>query len=289
MKEFLSSISYPALRENGEILVSPTLTLEPITLEHAKQMWPKVKENLEFFAKFLPWARNTNKELFSQYIEKCEANYRNGSERVYAIRANVDKFKNAIVGCISLQLKFAPGVKVGNAELGYYLFEEATGRNFIHESAQALCAITYTHDNVQRFAIYIDKENTSSRNVAVKLNAKFEGELRNYFGRTYCLYSYVLPDDFIQQNQLINDRLSEGNSGLTIEPFALEGGEFEELAQASRQATDNLNQAQAKQSAERILAQQTKETSNYTAPEPPPADDLEDLETTAQDLFPENK
>ncbi|RIY37922.1 GNAT family N-acetyltransferase [Psittacicella gerlachiana] len=264
MREFLTSISYPSLNEDGSILVSPELSLEPIKVDHVKEMWPQVKESQEHLARFLPWAENASKESLTQYFAKCEEDFVANTNRVYAIRVNNHLFKKQVVGCISLKLNFVGKNYPGNAELGYYLFQDATGHNFTHEAVQALCTVTYTHDNVQRFEIKVRVENTASRNVALKLNAKFEGELRNYFGQDYCLYSYVLPDDFIQQNQLINDRLVEGE-GLAIAPFSIENLEevnVEELAEATRQATNNLNQAEAQNMVSRIVAQQNASVTN---------------------------
>ncbi|RIY33844.1 hypothetical protein CKF54_02065 [Psittacicella hinzii] len=255
MKEFLSSISYPSLKEDGTILVNPEISLEPLTPEHFSQMWSSIQENQTFLAKFLPWARVVTKDSFAQHLERSEELFRKNTVRNYAIRVNNSSFKKEIVGSISLKdITFLVGDNSpGNASLGYYLFEKATGRNFMHEAAQALCAITYTHDNIQRFSIIVDKENTASRNVALKLNAKFEGELRKYHGKSHLLYSYVLPDDFIQQNELINERLTL-SEGLTIQPFDLELN-VEELAEVTKQARENLNHAEAHSAVSRLVEQ----------------------------------
>ncbi|MFC6276733.1 GNAT family N-acetyltransferase [Psittacicella hinzii] len=255
MKEFLTSVSYPFLREDGVILVSQEMSLEPLGNEHLKPMWTQVEKNRDHLGQFLFWAKKCNKDEFCQYIETAAANFTANRERHYAIVLSNKEYKHQIIGSVSLvfdQLNISPGV----ANLGYYLFQEFCGKGYMHEALQALCAITYTNDLVERFELRIHQQNLASKNVALKLNAKYEGELRNFHGHTYYQFAYVLPDDFIQQNQFINDKLANPND-VEIAPFDLQfsqehhlktlKGATEEIAVIKElqaiSATNNLLQA----------------------------------------------
>lgn len=219
MRKILTSVSYPTVLEDGVILASPEITLEPAAPSHIKEVYPLIDRNREFLSQFLPWAATTTKENLTSFIESSVNDFINERARVYYIRVTNSILKKQIVGCVSLN-SLHKNPKPGRADLGYYLFSEFTGNGYMHEAVQALCAVTYTHDQVERFEIRPRKDNAASRNVALKLNAKYEGELRNVHGHDCILYAYILPDDFIQQNSYINRTLcEEQGQGLSIEPF----------------------------------------------------------------------
>lgn len=124
-----------------------------------------VNGNREYLRRWLPWLdSNTELSHFQKYIEDCLSGYRNTSSFLIGLW---DETNNCHIGNFGFNR-----VHEGQAEIGYWLAQNYTGRGIIHHALIWLQKYGCNKFELSRLTIRAATANKKSRQVAEKLEFK---------------------------------------------------------------------------------------------------------------------
>lgn len=202
MQETLTSISYP-YRDHDKILVNPAMSIEPLTSALARDLYQQIEADRSFLQQWLP---NFASLTQAQLLQEVEAiNLKRTDHAIYAIRVN-----HKIVGCLE---SFPHNQQRFNPEhacyfVNFYLFSHEQGKGYLREALSSFTALLYTESQVSRFEFHVHQDNVRTLNLLHSIGAQQEGVLRNLHGcNDYLLYSYVLPEDYLANNNVMVEEI----------------------------------------------------------------------------------
>jgi len=153
------------------IPIAENFMLKMRSIEDAEAIFEITDTNRPYLREWLPWVDGTKTvEDTRNFLKKCLDNYDNGS----AIDLGI-WFEGKWVGSIGLN-------KIDtlnrNAEIGYWLTPEYSGRGLMTQAVQALITYAYTETKLNRLVIMAAIENTKSRAIPERLGFVQEGVCR---------------------------------------------------------------------------------------------------------------
>jgi ribosomal-protein-serine acetyltransferase len=137
----------------------------------AERFFRLTDTNRTYLRPWLPWVDHTNAiEDTAEYIRKCEAGFRAGTQIDVGIR-----YKGDWVGSVGLNDISKEDRK---AEIGYWLAEDAQGKGTMTRAVQALVDHGFSQLDLNRIWIRCAAENEKSAAVPRRLGFTHEGTLR---------------------------------------------------------------------------------------------------------------
>jgi ribosomal-protein-serine acetyltransferase len=154
-------------------LESARLVLSPIEVADADELWIAVEGSRAHLTPWLPWVPfNNDLEASHRYAEASALDWDHGRACRFAIR---DKKTRAIYGVVGLEV-FAHLHQ--NAELGYWLRKDVTGRGLMTEACRQLLTWAFSRLNMHRIRVAAATDNHASLRVIQRLGFRFEGIAR---------------------------------------------------------------------------------------------------------------
>lgn len=202
MQETLTSISYP-YRDHDKILVNPAMSIEPLTTALARDLYHKIEADRSFLQQWLPNFADLTQNQLLQEVEAI--NLKRAEHAIYAIRVN-----NNIVGCLETYPHNPQRFSSDHTcyFVNFYLLSAEQGKGYLREALSSFTALLYTEAQVSRFEFHVHQANERALNVLHALGAQQEGLLRNLHGcNDYLLYSYVLPEDYLANNNVMVEEI----------------------------------------------------------------------------------
>lgn len=152
------------------IKVDNEISLHPVTLSDADEMYALVDANREHLGRWLPWVEG----LRSVGDERRWLRQRTGMDAAADEEAWLIRYQGATVGAIGL-IYDTPN---NGAEVGYWLTEAAQGHGIITRSCSTLLGYAFMVRSVHRMQLRAASENARSVAVAERLGFTFEGVQR---------------------------------------------------------------------------------------------------------------
>lgn len=233
MAEVLTSILYP-FKENHDVKVSPTMELCLLNDSLVRELTKKMEKEQAYLDTYMPGFVAKAVTSYYQQVENYKQQKRDHA--VYALRANKE-----LIGAIAIEPYelLAIETKSKTAFVTFFLFEAYQRQGHMLNALRALLSIYFNDDAVGRFEFHIHQQNYRSMQLITELGGQFECGLRNAYGNNqYNLYSFVLPDDLIKQNQKVSE-IHELKVLQTFEGKILESLQNEALAKQN-QSTEVL-------------------------------------------------
>lgn len=144
-----------------------------VTFDYALMWYKLVQEKKDFLLRFLDFFdKITSVEKEYDYFVSLDKKWKNGEKLSYALWTKDGKL---IGTCQSENLNYDRQ----EAEIGYLLFEEYTGKGYMTEAVKALEEKLFSY-GFNRLTIAIDSENKASENVAVRCGFTKEGVMRQH-------------------------------------------------------------------------------------------------------------
>ncbi len=160
-----------------------------VTFDYALMWYKLVQEKKGFWLRFLEhFDKITSVEQEYEYFVSIDKKWRVGDKLSYALWT---KEGNLIGNCQTENLNYDRQ----EAEIGYLLFEEYTGKGYMTEAVKAFEKKLFSY-GFNRLTIVMDSENKASENVAVRCGFTKECVMRQCHynsridsWRDMCLYS----------------------------------------------------------------------------------------------------
>ena len=155
-------------------LEGPSLLLEPLTVEHAAELWPK--SDAELFRHTLDWPRDDGLEAFEDWVRDGLA--RPGS-LLFLMRSKPELEAVGMTGYLEIRPPHR-GLEIGRT----LIFRSHQGTRVNPESKYLLLRHAFEDLGAVRVQFKTDVNNLHSQRAIEKLGAKREGVLRRYQIRT---------------------------------------------------------------------------------------------------------
>lgn len=163
--------SRPTLRSRP--IIAPRVRLVPLDEADAPAMWEAVEASRPSLQPWLPWIPWQDSVASSQqFAEASAADWDAGRSLRFAIRARgTDQFLGVVglENCVDLHR---------NAELGYWLRHDATGKGLMTEAAAACLELGFRALGFHRVRVAAATDNHPSLRVIARLGFRFEGVAR---------------------------------------------------------------------------------------------------------------
>jgi len=154
--------------KNFELIIDENISLFLYQEKDAKELFELVDSNRSYFKKWLPWLNyNTKIEDTQQFILESKVNYEKGLSLNLGIN-----YQDKIVGSVSFN---TINTTHKNAEIGYMLSQDYTGKGLITKCCKALINYGFENLELNRVTIKCATENIKSRAIPEKLGFKLEG------------------------------------------------------------------------------------------------------------------
>jgi len=150
------------------ILVSNDITLIPLSLDDASDIFVTLDGEREYMREWLPFVDNTNE--VSDTIQAVQSLVASENKQ-FTIR-----YKERLVGLIGF--KDTDFVN-RRTEIGYWLSESVQGKGVMTQSVKALLAYAFSELNMNRVQIRTAVDNIKSSNIPKRLGFQFEGTERD--------------------------------------------------------------------------------------------------------------
>ena len=153
-------------------IVGTRVVLRPNAVEFSRQLQVAAMESLDTIGRWMPWCHPDRTEAEGiDWYRICEENWRDGVAYEFTAFTPSGEF----IG--------AGGLNQFNrvhhfANLGYWVRESRQGQGFASEIAELIAGFGFQALRLARIEIVVGEENLSSRRVAEKLGAAFEGIAR---------------------------------------------------------------------------------------------------------------
>lgn len=153
------------------IIIDDNIQLEPTAIKHANELYEAVDKNRQHLSEFLPWVSKMQSAAdFQQYIENCEALYRQKKEISFVVL--LDHEAVGRIGLHHLNMENKSG------SIGYWLTKNAEGKGIIINSCKRLINYGFGQLGLHRIEIKAAINNVKSQSIPRKLNFTKEGILR---------------------------------------------------------------------------------------------------------------
>lgn len=153
------------------IIIDDNIQLEQTATKHAKELYEAVDKNRQHLSEFLPWVSKMQSPAdFQQYIENCEALYRQKKEISFVVL--LDHEAVGRIGLHHLNMENKSG------SIGYWLTKNAEGKGIIINSCKRLINYGFGQLDLHRIEIKAAINNVKSQSIPRKLNFTKEGILR---------------------------------------------------------------------------------------------------------------
>ena len=180
----------PPVISQSSVRVDDELSLAPRHASDAVEMFALVERHRTALGEWLTWIDATRSLSDARrYAQFAQVQFESRVAFDYTIRAG-----GQIVGAIGIH-----GIDWAhrNAQIGYWVSPDASGRGIATRAAAAITAIGFGHHDVHRLEIRCVVENARSRAVAERLGFAHEGTLREaYFlhGRYRDISLYAMTE-----------------------------------------------------------------------------------------------
>lgn len=155
----------------AEPLVTPRLTLVPMTEAHGESMWHAVKSSLEDLMPWMPWAADASPVAQNEFAVRSERAWATGERWTFAVL-----HEEEVCGTIGIDW---PDQVNSSAKMGYWMRSDLAGRGLMTEGASAAIGFVFDDLRFHRLELHAGTENHASRRVAEKLGFHEEGLLRD--------------------------------------------------------------------------------------------------------------
>lgn len=153
--------------------VQEVISLEPVRVEDAIEIYALIEKNYQYLAPWLPWVANLNsiaqEEAFLEYAANKIA-----KGQLYLTNIVID---GQIIGQIDIH-----NISQNNhrGEVGYWLDREFQGHGIMTYALRHIMEYAFAELHLHRLELYTDVANESSQQVARRLSWKKEACLRDY-------------------------------------------------------------------------------------------------------------
>jgi ribosomal-protein-serine acetyltransferase len=152
-----------------EVLTNAAVTLRKRDATDAQATFELIRESIEHLQPWMPWATpDYSLEQATEYAERCEAEWAEGSAFQYVIFVGQDP-----VGSAGLMAR----IGIGGLEIGYWVHPSWTGRGVATSAAAALTDAALALPGIDRVEIHHDVANKASGRVPEKLGYELAGEM----------------------------------------------------------------------------------------------------------------
>ena len=153
-----------------DISISSTVTLKPLSLSDAADIFRVIDSERAYLGKWLPFVPYTKTVDDSvKFIESVFNTPDDTREIIFCIH-----HQNAFAGLIAL--KFGPSDKANKrAEIGYWLSEKQQKKGIVTQSVSALLDYAFSELGLNRVQIRCAVGNIPSKNIPRRLGFLFEG------------------------------------------------------------------------------------------------------------------
>lgn len=155
-------------------LEGPSLVLEPLTVEHAGELFPKTDP--EIFHHTLEWPRDASAEAFEDWVRHCLTL---PASLLFVIRVKPEMEAVGMTGYLEIRPHHR-GLEIGRTWIAK--FHQGTRVN--PESKYLLLRHAFEDLGAARVQFKTDVHNLHSQRAIEKLGAKREGVLRRYQARS---------------------------------------------------------------------------------------------------------
>lgn len=159
---------------NNNILHTDRLTLRPLTLEDASDMFEYTSQ--QEATKFLSWTPHERIEETTRFLENVVTLY--GSSHTEFSWAIQLKETGKMIGVVKL---FEISKNNSRAEVSYILNSRFQGKGYINEAISSVIDFAFTEMNLIRVQARCTSDNKASEKVMQKANMQYEGLLRKYW------------------------------------------------------------------------------------------------------------
>ncbi len=154
-----------------EFIINNTIKLEQTAPSHAQPLFAAIDRNRQHLRKFLSWVDYMQSaDDVAKYIESCQSLNQAGEELSFVIMND-----QVLCGRIGLHLI---NRQHKNAEIGYWLTEEAQGNGIVTACCKELINYAFRQLGLHRITIKAAVENHRSQSVPQRLGFTTEGILR---------------------------------------------------------------------------------------------------------------
>ena len=167
-----------ALTPRGELRVRPLqserLSLHPLEVPDAPEMWAVVEAQRAWLQPWLPWVPyQQNPDSAVRFCEASALDWDHARAVRFAIRERPGGRLLGVVGLESL-------VEMHRAcDLGYWLRRDATGRGLMTEAARVCVDFAFRRVRAHRVRVAASTQNHTSLAVIARLGFRFEGIARH--------------------------------------------------------------------------------------------------------------
>ncbi len=166
----------------------PGLSLVLANVQHADALFQLVDRNRTYLRQWLPWLdHNTQVDDSEHFLRGCQSSFASQS----ALNTLIF-FQEDLIGTVGYN-----SINHANhdAEIGYWMSEDATGRGFMTEAVRTLITLGFQEYGLNRQVIRAATGNRPSRAVAERLGFTHEGCARQagyQYGEYHDLEIYSL-------------------------------------------------------------------------------------------------
>ncbi len=157
----------------GRPLETSRLSLAPIDVSDAPEMWLAIDGSRGHLEKWLPWVPfNTDPTANLRFADGCASDWDAGRALRFTIRERATRLLVGIVGleaCVHLHR---------SSELGYWLRRDATGRGLMTEASLRVVDFAFESLGMHRVRVAAATDNHASLAVISRLGFRFEGIAR---------------------------------------------------------------------------------------------------------------
>jgi ribosomal-protein-serine acetyltransferase len=150
------------------IIVDSEIVLNQVEASDSFEIFNTINSQREYLVRWLPFVAFT-KEISD--TERFVDSVINASDDKFEYIFTIRK-KGEFVGLIGFKDTDKPNRKT---EIGYWLSEKFQKQGIITKSVEKLCDFAFSTQGMNRIQIKCATENTSSKNIPIRLGFKFEG------------------------------------------------------------------------------------------------------------------
>lgn len=146
--------------------ISDLITLKPLSIKHADELYEAVTSSRQNLTRYLPWAASIiDTQSVNDYINERIYSYKAGAQW---LAIYVDKQFSGVFGIKEIN----PNTKI--AELGYWLADVARGKQVMSEVLSKMLPYLKTNSDVKTIELQCLEDNHASIAVAKRAGAQFK-------------------------------------------------------------------------------------------------------------------
>jgi len=173
----------------------PKISILPLSIEHAEARTEAIKNSISHLQPWLPWVSVDYSLADSvEYIENANKGRIKNKDYHFAIIEEA----GAYAGEVKL-LDVNREYYQRSASLAYWVKQSMIGRGIATEAVKQLARFAFHQLDLIRIEIFVNIDNQISQKIPKKVNASYEGKLRNKWfmnGEPQTVYMYsLIPTD----------------------------------------------------------------------------------------------